>query len=182
MGYKIKYRQSVTEGGTTIQEENTIDTFDSVWEISPLNAPWSNDGCYAGATPTNGSEIGSYSVATWSGWNKDSVYSDMRDMSIRPYKGSSQQNLRFMAKYNATSFTVNKQSFNWTNLRENTVRVISDAIESLGNYVEYDPYRRQDKNMGAGGNSNSPLNVAPLESLQINNLIFVPLFRINEIE
>ena len=182
MGYKIRYRQSVTEGGTTIQEENTIDTFDSVWEISPLNAPWTNDGCYAGATPTNGSEIGSYSVANWSGWNKDTVYSDMRNMSIKPYKGSSQQNLRFMAKYNSTSFTVNKQSFNWTNLRENTVRVISNAIELLSNYTEYDPYRRQDKNMGAGGNSNSPLNVAPLESLQINNLIFMPLFRINEIE
>lgn len=182
MGYKIRYRQSVTEGGTTIQDEKTIDTFDCVWNISPLNTPWVTSGCYAGATPTNGSEIGSYSVATWSGWNKDTVYSDMRNMSIKPYKGSSQQNLRFMAKYNSTSFTVNKQSFNWTNLRDNTVRVISNAIEILGNYTEYDPYRRQDKQMGAGGTNNSPLNVAPLKSLQINNLIFVPVFIVKEIE
>lgn len=183
MGFKIHYNQAVSDGHSTpVTQDYTIDTFDSVWSISPLNSPWTNAGCYAGATPTNDSEIGSYSVATWSGWNKDSVYSDMRDLSIRSYNGSAQQNLRFMAKYNATSFVVNKQSFNWTNLRENTVRIVSDAFESLGNFTEYDPYRRQDKQMSAGGTSNSPLNVAPIESLQINNLIFVPTFRVKEIE
>ena len=182
MGYKIRYRQSVTDGGSTIQDEKTIDTFDCVWNISPLNTPWVASGCYAGATPTNGSDIGTYSVATWSGWNKDSVYSDMRDMSIKPYAGSSQQNLRFMAKYNNGSYDVNRQYFNWTNLRDNTVSVVSEAIANLTNYVEYDPYRRQDKNVPVGGNSNSPLNVAPLESLQINNLIFMPIFIIKEIE
>lgn len=183
MGFKIHYKQTVSDGQSTpVSQDYTIDTFDSVWDISPLNSPWANSGCYAGAMPANGSEIGSYSVATWSGWNKDSVYSDMRDMTIRSYGGSGQQNLRFMAKYNSASFTVNKQSFNWTNLRDNTVRVISNAVESFGNYTEYDPYKRQDKQMGTVGTSNSPLNVAPLESLQINNLIFVPLFRINEIE
>lgn len=182
MGYKIRYSQSVTEGGTTIQDEKTIDTFDCVWNISPLNTPWVASGCYAGATPTNGSDIGTYSVATWSGWNKDSVYSDMRDMSIKPYAGSSQQNLRFIARYNSGSYIVPRQYFSWTNLRDNTVRVVSDAIESLSNYTEYDPYRRQDKNVSAFGVSNSPLNIAPLETLQINNLIFVPQFIIKEIE
>lgn len=182
MGFKIRYRQSVIEGSSSTQEEKTIDTSDSVWDISPLNSPWANNGCYAGATPTNGSDIGTYSVATWSGWNKDSVYSDMRDMSIKPYTGSSQQNLRFMAKYNSGSYIVPRQYFNWTNLREPTVRVVDDAIESLSNYSEYDPYRRQEKSVSAGGTSNSPLNIAPLVSLQINNLIFVPLFIIKEIE
>lgn len=182
MSNTMRYRQSVTEGGSTVQEEYIVPVSDVVWEISPLNEPWVNAGCYAGAIPANDSDIGTYSVATWSGWNKDSVYSDMRDMSIRPVKGSSQQNLRFMAKYNSGSFGVNRQYFNWTNLRDNTVRVVSDAIESLSNYTEYDPYRRQDKNVSAFGNSNSPLNVAPLEELHINNLIFVPIFLIKEIE
>jgi len=36
--------------------------------------------------------------------------------------------------------------------------------------------------MSSFGNSNSPLNIAPLESLQINNLIFVPIFLIKEVE
>ena len=183
MGFKFRYTQSVSEGQSSPVTQNyTIDTFDAIWDISPLNSPWANSGCYAGAVPANGSEIGSYSVATWSGWNKDSVYSDMRNLSIRSYSGSGQQNLRFMAKYNSTSFTVNKQSFNWTNLRENTVRVISDAFENLTNYTEYDPYRRQDKQMSAGGNNNSPLNVAPLTELKINNLVWVPTFRVKEIE
>jgi len=79
----------VSDGQSTPVVENyAIDTFDSVWAISPLNSPWANSGCYAGATPANGSEIGSYSIASWSGWNKDTVYSDMRDLSIRPYSGS----------------------------------------------------------------------------------------------
>lgn len=182
MGYKIRYQQSVTEGGTTIQDEKTLDTFDSIWVISPFNSPWVNSGCYAGATPTNNSDIGSYSVATWVGWNKDTVYSDMRDMSISSYAGSSQQNLRFIVKYGSGSYVVPRQYFNWTNLRDTTVNVVTEAIESLTNYTEYDPYRRQNKNVSAFGVSNSPLNIAPLESLQINNLIFVPQFIIKEIE
>ena len=182
MGFKIRYRQSVTDGGTTVQDEKIIDTFDSVWDVSPLNSAWTNAGCYAGAIPANGSDIGTYSVASWSGWNKDSVYSDMRDITIRPYEGSSQQNLRFMAKYNSGSHAVARQYFNWTNLREPTVRAVSDAIESLTSYAEYDPYRRQNKNVASNGNANSPLNVAPLEELHINNLIFVPIFIIKEIE
>lgn len=183
MGFKFRYRQTVSDGQSTpVSQDYSIDTFDSVWDISPLNSPWANSGCYAGATPANGSEIGSYSVATWSGWNKDTVYSDMRDMSIRPYKGSSQQNLRFMAKYNNSSNFVSKQSFNWTNLRDATVRVVSDAVEGLTTYTEYDPYRRDNKNVGTNGNNNSPLNVAPLESLKINQLIFVPVFKIKEVE
>lgn len=182
MGYKIRYRQSVTEGGSSIQDEKTIDTFDCVWNISPLNTPWAVSGCYAGATPTNGSEIGSYSVALWSGWNKDTEFSDIRDLAIHSTSGSSQQNLRFMAKFNSGGFFVNKQSFNWTNLREATVSAVSNAFETLTTYSEYDPYRRQDKTVGTNGNSNSPLNVAPLESLNINALIFLPMFRINEIE
>lgn len=182
MGFKFRYNQTVKEGQSTVTQESVIDTFDAIWDISPLNSPWANSGCYAGAVPANGSEIGSYSVATWSGWNKDSVYSDMRNLSIRSYSGSAQQNLRFMAKYNSASYVVDKQSFNWTNLRDNTVRVVSDAVEALGNYTEYDPYRRQDKQVTAGGNNNSPLNVAPLTELKINDLVWVPTFRVKEIE
>lgn len=185
MTYTFRYRQSVTEGGSTVQQEEIIPVSDAVWELSPLNEPWVNAGCYAGAIPANGSDIGTYSVATWSGWNKDSVYSDMRDMSIRHYEGSSQQNLRFMAKYNSGSFIVPRQYFNWTNLREPTVTAVRDAIPNrneVTNYAEYDPYRRQNKTVSAFGNSNSPLNVAPLEYLQINNLILVPRFIIKEIE
>ena len=183
MGFKFRYTQSVSDGQSTPVTENyTIDTTDSVWDISPLNSPWANSGCYAGATPANGSEIGSYSIANWSGWNKDTVYSDMRDLNIRSYSGSSQQNLRFIAKYNSGSFTVNRQSFNWTNLREPTVEAVTEGINELTNYTEYDPYRRDNKSISAFGNSNSPLNIAPLESLQINNLIFVPIFLIKEVE
>lgn len=182
MGFKFRYNQTVKEGQSSVIESHAIDTFDAIWDISPLNSPWANSGCYAGAVPANGSEIGSYSVATWSGWNKDSVYSDMRNLSIRSYSGSAQQNLRFMAKFNSTSYVVDKQSFNWTNLREPTVRVVSDAIEALNNYTEYDPYRRQNKQVTAGGNNNSPLNVAPLTELKINDLVWVPTFRIKEIE
>ena len=185
MGYKFRYRQTVTEGGSSVHEGHFLEVSDDVWSISPLNAPWVNAGCYAGAIPANGSDIGTYSVVTWSGWNKDSVYSDMRDMSIKSYEGSSQQNLRFMAKYNSGSFTVPRQYFNWTNLREPTVTAIRDAIPyryEVSNYSEYDPYRRQDKTVSAFGNSNSPLNIAPLEELHINNLILVPRFIIKEIE
>lgn len=183
MGYKFRYRQNVQQqGGSSVSQEYTIDTETNVWELNPFNTAWGNAGCYAGATPANGSEIGSYSIASWSGWNKDTVYSDMRDLYIRSYSGSSQQNLRFIAKYGSASFTVNKQSFNWTNLREPTVRVVSDAIENLTNYSEYDPYRRDNKNVSASGSNNSPLNIAPLESLKINQLIFVPIFHIKEVE
>ena len=185
MANTMRYRQSVTEGGSTVQQEEIIPVSDVVWKISPLNEPWVNAGCYAGAIPANGSDIGTYSVATWSGWNKDSVYSDMRDMYIKSYEGSSQQNLRFMAKYNSGSFVVARQYFNWTNLREPTVTAIRDAIPNryeVSNYSEYDPYRRQDKTVSAFGNSNSPLNIAPLEELHINNLILVPRFIIKEIE
>ena len=182
MANTMRYRQSVTEGGSTVQREEIVPVSDVVWEISPLNEPWSNAGCYAGAIPANGSEIGSYSIANWSGWNKDSVYSDMRDLNIRSYAGSSQQNLRFMAKYNSGGFAVNKQSFNWTNLRSSTVEAIETAIEDFSPYPEYDPYRRQNKSLGTNGNSNSPLNVAPLEELHVNELIWLPIFKINEVE
>lgn len=182
MGFKIRYRQSVTDGGTTVQDEKIIDTFDSVWDVSPLNSAWTNAGCYAGAIPANDSDIGTYSVATWTDWNKDSVYSDMRDMTIKSVKGSSQQNLRFMAKYNSSSFDVNRQYYNWTNLRDSTARAVKDAIDALEPFTVYDPYKRQDKNVLTTGNSNSPLNIAPLEHLEINNLIFVPRFVIKEFE
>lgn len=183
MGFKFRYRQTVSDGQSTpISQDYTIDTFDSVWSISPLNSPWANAGCYAGAIPANESEIGSYSIANWPGWNKDTVYSDMRDLNIRSYTGSSQQNLRFIAKYNNGSFTVDKQSFNWTNLRENTVEAIETAFEDFSTYPEYDPYRRQNKSVATNGNNNSPANIAPLEELHVNNLIWVPVFKINEIE
>ena len=178
----MRYRQSVTEGGSTVQREEIVPVSDVVWEISPLNEPWSNAGCYAGAIPANGSDIGTYSVVSWTGWNKDSVYSDMRDMTIKSYNGSSQQNLRFMAKYNNSSYVVERQYFNWTNLRDATVETVNEAMENLTQYSEYDPYRRQDKNVITNGSSNSPLNVAPLEHLKINDLIFVPRFIIKEIE
>lgn len=183
MGFKIHYKQTVSNGQSTpVSQDYTIDTFDSVWDVSPLNSPWANSGCYAGAIPSNGSEIGSYSIANWSGWNKDTVFSDMRDLNIRSYAGSSQQNLRFMAKYNSGGFAVNKQSFNWTNLRSNTVEAIETAIEDFKTYPEYDPYKRQNKSLATSGNSNSPLNVAPLEELHINDLIWLPIFKFNEVE
>ena len=178
----MRYRQSVTEGGSTVQQEEVISVSDVVWEISTLNEPWVNAGCYAGAIPANDSDIGTYSVASWTGWNKDSVYSDMRDMTIKSVKGSSQQNLRFMAKYNNSSYNVNRQYYNWTNLRDSTARAVKDAIDTLEPFTVYDPYKRQDKNVLTTGNSNSPLNIAPLEHLEINNLIFVPRFVFKEFE
>jgi len=185
MGYKIRYKQSVTDGGSTSDVVSTIDTFDSVWDISPLNSAWANAGCYAGAIPSNDSDIGTYSVASWTGWNKDSAYSDMRDMTIKSVKGSSQQNLRFIAKYNSSSFNVNRQYYNWTNLRDSTVKSVNDsfnASEPFTPFKVYDPYKRQDKNVLTSGISNSPLNITPLEHLEINNLIFVPRFVFKEIE
>lgn len=183
MGFKFRYNQTVSDGQSTPVTQNyTIDTTDSVWAISPLNSPWANSGCYAGAIPTNDSDIGTYSIASWTGWNKDSVYSDMRDMTIKPVKGSSQQNLRFMAKYNNSNYNVNRQYYNWTNLRDSTARAVKNAIDALEPFTVYDPYKRVDKNVLTSGNSNSPLNIAPLEHLEINNLIFVPRFVFKEFE
>lgn len=182
MGNTIRFRQAVTEGSSTVTEEMFEPVSDVVWEISTLNEQWVNAGCYAGAIPANDSDIGTYSIASWTGWNKDSVYSDMRNMTIKSVKGSSQQNLRFMAKYNSSSFTVSRQYYNWTNLRNSTAIAVKDAIDALEPFTVYDPYKRQDKNVLTTGNSNSPLNIAPLEHLEINNLIFVPRFVFKEIE
>jgi hypothetical protein len=67
MGYKIYYNQDIDNVSTT----QSIDTFDNIFTLNPLNSPWGSAGCYAGATPANGSQMGTYSVATWSGYSEE---------------------------------------------------------------------------------------------------------------
>lgn len=176
MGYKIYYSQNI-DGVSTNQ---SIDTFDNIFTLNPLNSPWGSSGCYAGATPANGSDIGTYSVASWSGFNDDIQLSDMRDVSVRPVSGNSTQNLRFMIRFNSDlAYSVGRQSFKWTGIVPERAEQMTEQIETNLNTARYSiesPYTRNNDYIGLNGSSNSPLLNAPLTSLKINELVFLPHF------
>lgn len=176
MGYKIYYNQAID--GVT--ETQSIETFDNIFTLNPLNSPWSTSGCYAGAKPANGSEIGTYSIASWSGFSEDPAMSDMRDVSVRTSSGNATQNLRFMVRFNSDlGYSVGIQSFKWTGIVQERADQIEEQIETTLNtarYSIYSPYTRNNDYVGLNGSANSPLLNAPLTSLKINQLIFLPHF------
>lgn len=176
MGYKIYYKQNIDNVSTT----QSIDTFDNIFTLNPLNSPWGSAGCYAGATPANGSQMGTYSVATWSGYDEESSFSDMRDASVRPVSGDSTQNLRFMIRFQGDlSYSVGRQSFKWTGIRPERAELIASQIETNLNRASYtidSPYTRSEQPIALNGSVNSPLLNAPLTSLKINELVFLPRF------
>ena len=176
MGYKIYYNQDIDNVSTT----QSIDTFDNIFTLNPLNSPWGSAGCYAGATPANGSQMGTYSVATWSGFSEELTLSDMRDASVRPVSGDSTQNLRFMVRFNSDlAYTVGRQSFKWTGIRPELAELIKSQIETnlnLAHYTIDSPYTRSEQQIGLNSAANSPLLNAPLTSLKINELVFLPRF------
>lgn len=182
MGYKIYYKQNI-DGVST---EQSIDTFDNIYRLNPLNSPWTSAGCYAGATPANGSEIGTYSVASWSGWSEDPAMADMRDASVRAVSGDTTQNLRFMVRFNSDiSYSVGRQSFKWTGIVPERAEQIAEQIETnlnTAHYTVYSPYTRSDIQIALNGSANSPLLNAPLTSLKINQLVFLPFFIFKERE
>lgn len=185
--YQIKWQQSVKEQGQQTYATKTYELFtdNNIFTLNPINSNWQNNGCYAGALAQNGSIIGNTSVLDFSGWKEDRVYSDMRDFSIQPSAYSGQQNLRLMIQYGSSGFSVLSKGYKWTGLRDETVDKINESYSDVlttPNINIYDPFKRDYKNLSSGGISNSPLNVAPLNNFQINNLIFLPMFIINEVE
>ena len=128
--YKVKYQQSVEEGGTPVIQTYKLSTTDTIWAQQQLNTIWNSSGCYGGAMAQNGSLMGCSSTANWTGWKSNEVYSDMRDVSINFGVPASQQNLRFMVKYNNGAGSVERQSFNWTGFQDGTVQAIQDSSSS----------------------------------------------------
>lgn len=179
--YKINYSQRIKENNNWTNVTKTIYTENNIYELNPLNSKWGNSGCYCGAIAENNSIIGSSSEVIWTGWKNDRVQSDLRDSQIVSSTYSKQQNLRFMAKYNNNGFVVGRQSFKWTGLGDE-IDTIEEALRNKTNASIYDPYIRNNKNITNGGNSNSPFNVAPLNSLKINDLIWLPKFIFREVE
>lgn len=183
--YKVKYQQSVEEGGAPVIQTYKLSTTDTIWAQQQLNTIWNSSGCYGGAMAQNGSLMGCSSTANWTGWKSNEVYSDMRDVSINFGVPASQQNLRFMVKYNNGAGSVERQSFNWTGFQDETVQAIQEGYNNLTSTSSvsiYDPYKKDIKNVSINGTSNSPLNVAPLDELKINELVWVPYFIIKETE
>lgn len=178
--YKIKYQQQ-TDG---VNNSYKIATDNNIWTVNPLNSNWSASGCYAGARADNFSLLGSRSVLTFSGWKSVPNYCDMRDYSVSPSTPTAQQNLRFVAKFGQSGFNTVRQSFLWTGLDGDIYDKIKYAYDNNQSSVNdvYDPYRRQLKNISINSYSNTPLTVTPLNSLEINNLIWCPFFLIKEVE
>ena len=184
--YKAKWKQSVQEPGQSSSEQSfKINTTDVIWNQQTLNAIWDNSGCYAGARAVNGSLMGSSSVANWTGWKSNEVYSDMRDVSINFGVPSTQQNLRFLVKYMNGSGQLIHQAYNWTGLKNETVAAIEqgyDNLTSSSSITIYDPYIKDFKNISITQSPNSPLCASFLTELKINDLIWVPYFVVKEVE
>lgn len=183
--FEIKWRQSSGEQGTTPQSQTySIPTDDSIFKLNTINEAWGSKGCYAGALAQNGSLMGAGSTVEWDGWKEDRTQSDMRDFTIASYQISSQQNLRFMVKFGGNGFAT-RQNYKWTNIPEAVADQIQSGYSNMtttSKVREYNPYSRAETNISITGSSNSPLALAPINSLKINQLIWQPIFYIAEIE
>lgn len=180
--YQVKYVQRKKENDAWVQITNELYTDNNVYVLNPLNNAWNSNGCYCGAIARNNSIIGTCSKVEWTGWKNDRVNSDMRDCQISYSPYTNQQNLRFMIKFVNGAYTNSRLNFKWTGLREETVSSIENSIESQSNISVYDPYTRRYKNSSTSGWANNPLNVAPLNSLKVNELVFLPIFTFREVE
>lgn len=183
--FEIKWRQSSGAQGTTPQSQTySIPTDDSIFELNPINQNWGSKGCYAGALAQNGSLMGAGSTMEWDGWNEDRTQSDMRDFTISSYQNSAQQNLRLMVKFGSSGFRT-RQNFKWTNVPDAVAGQIQSNYSNMtttSNVREYNPYTRAETNISITGTPNSPLVLAPINNLKINQLIWQPTFYIAEIE
>lgn len=185
--YEIKYTQSVKEqGAKPVSTVFTIPTDDNEIRLSPLNSPWASAGVYAGAVGGNGSLVNVQTVLRFTGWKEVEQYSDMRDCTATRETISGTLNLRFMGVFGTGAVEAQKRSFKWTGLTSERKAKIEDALADNINpgqvLLVYNPYSRTTNTISMTGTSNSPLNLAPLNSLQINNLIWLPLFVIREVE
>lgn len=184
--YEVKTNQAINKGTGSQTYTEFHYTESAIWDGNTLNTPWNDNGCYAGANAGNGSLMGSGSITSFSGWNEDTGKSDMRNFSTEPTYYSGTQNLRFMIDFGSAGRTLNKKTFNWTGLTSELKSSIENAFSdrnNLNNPVSvYSPYTRANYNSSVSGPSNSPLNIAPLNSLKINNLVWLPSFLIKEIE
>ena len=183
--FEVKWRQSSGEQGTTPQTQTySIPTDNSIYELNPVNSNWGSKGCYAGALAQNGSLMGAGSTMKWDGWKEDRTQSDMRDFTISSYQNSSQQNLRFMVKFGGNGFST-RQNFKWTNIPEAVAGQIQSGYSNMtttSNVREYNPYSRTETNISITGSANTPLALAPINNLKINQLIWQPIFYIAEVE
>lgn len=178
--YHVKYSQNCN-GATT---EYKLDTHDSIWFEFSLNSAWGDLGCYAGAKADNFSLMGSRSVLNFTGWKSVPNYCNMCDYSISRSVPTAQQNLRFMIKFGSTSLETPRQNYLWTGMDSGLVQSIKDGYEVNHTNVTgiYDPYHRTTKNISVTGTANNPFLLMPVDSLKINDLIFVPYFHIWKIE
>lgn len=183
--FEVKWRQSSGAQGTTPQSQTySIPTDNSIYELNTVNSNWGFKGCYAGALAQNGSLMGAGSTMKWDGWKEDRTQSDMRDFTISSYQNSAQQNLRFMVKFGGNGFST-RQNYKWTNIPAGVVGQIQSGYSNMtttSKVREYNPYSRTETNISITGSSNSPLALAPINNLKINQLIWQPIFYIAEIE
>lgn len=180
VNYHVKYNQSCNGVNTSYE----LDTHDCIWNEFPLNTQWSVLGCYAGAKADNFSLMGSRSVLNFTGWKSVLNYSNMCDYTVSKSVPNVQQNLRFMIKFGSTSLETTRQNYLWTELDSGLVEAIIDGYDvNHTNIVGiYDPYHRTAKNISVTGTANNPFLIMPVDSLKINDLIFVPYFHIWKIE
>lgn len=185
--YELKYTQSVTEQGSSpVSPVYTIPTEDNEFKLSPLNSPWATAGVYAGALGENGSLINVQTVLTFPGWNAVEQFSDMRDCTASRTAVPGTINLRFMAVFGTGVVELQKGSFKWTGMADDRKSAIDAALSDNLNPGQvqnvFNPYSRTTNKISMTGTANSPLNIAPLNSLKINNLIWLPFFVIREVE
>lgn len=174
--YQFKYSQRIKVNNDWVADTQILYTDSNIYELNPFNAQWGNNGCYCGAVANNNSILGTRTIVNWTGWKNDRVNSDMKNCQITSSPYLNQQNLRFVVKYFNESQIIKRQTFKWTGFRDTTKTAIEDGLNNLSQVNLYDPYRRNTKNLSSNGNSNSPLIVAPLNNLKINDLVFLPKF------
>jgi hypothetical protein len=190
--YQVKWKQSINKGNGNQLYDFVSTTDKAVWDANAINTAWNNSGCYAGANAQNGSLMGAGCGCNFSGWNADTGKSDMRNFTISPSYYSGTQNLRFMIDFGSSGRGINKKTFNWTGLSDDQKTSIENAYlkegdegyrtNLLNSISVYSPYNRAYFNSSINGIANTPLNIAPLNELKINDLIWLPKFLIKEIE
>lgn len=190
--YQVKWQQQINKGSGNQTYNFISPTNKAIWDANTINTAWDDSGCYAGAKAQNGSLVGSGSGCNFSGWNADTGKSDMRNFTIGPTYFSGTQNLRFMIDFGSGGRTINKKTFNWTGISNDQKTSIENAYLKEGDegyrtdlqtpISVYSPYTRQYFNSSISGTPNTPLNLAPLNELKINDLIWLPKFLVKEVE
>lgn len=190
--YQVKWKQSINKGNGNQLYDFVSTTDKAIWDANAINTAWNDSGCYAGANAQNGSLMGAGCGCNFSGWNADTGKSDMRNFTISPSYYSGTQNLRFMIDFGSSGRGINKKTFKWTGISNDQKTSIENSYLKEGDegyrtnllnpISVYSPYNRAYFNSSINGISNTPLNIAPLNELKINDLIWLPKFLIKEVE